>query len=143
MIDFKVQQEKIYNFIVDNYNNYLPAYLQNPIYTKEFLDMDKFKNNFTVFIDFAQITFPQSNYEDDCEEVERLNLTIYLVHRNNTSETLQENNLDSSYAFYKLIKDKPDLIFVQEITIDSIDFYNWAEGNKYLVVSEFTLSMTI
>jgi hypothetical protein len=140
---FREQQEAIIAFIKNNYNNYLPSHLHNPTYTKDFLDFDKFKDNFTVFIDFSQIDFRQSNYNDDCEDTEHLSLTVYLVHRNNQSEILQSNNLDSAYSFYKMIKDKLNLIFVNEITIDSIDFFNWAEGNKYLVVSKIELSLQV
>jgi hypothetical protein len=42
-----------------------------------------------------------------------------------------------------MIKEKHDLVFVKEITIESIDFYNWVEENKFLVVSEIALSLQI
>jgi hypothetical protein len=74
LLSFREQQEKIFEFITDNYNNYLPSHLQNPTYTKEFLDFDKYKNDFTVFIDFSQIDFRQSPFEDDCEDIEHLAL---------------------------------------------------------------------
>jgi hypothetical protein len=143
LLSFREQQEKIIEFITSNYNDYLPSHLINPAYTKEFLDFDRFKNDFTVFVDFAQIDFRQSPFEDDCEDIEHLALKVYLVHRNNQNEILQSNNLDSAYGFYKMIKEKPDLVFVKEITIESIDFYNWVEGNKFLVVSEIALSLQI
>jgi hypothetical protein len=143
MIDFKTQQKKIIEFITDNYKNYLPDNLKDYELTTSFLDFDKFKNNFTLFIDFSQINFKQSNYDDDCEDIEHCSISVYLVHRNNTSEVLQSNNLDSAFAFYKMIKEKLNLIFVKEITIESIDFYNWVEGNKFLVVSEIALSLQI
>jgi hypothetical protein len=142
-VNFKEQQTALINFITDNYKNYLPAHISEPEITTAFLDLDKFKGDFTLFIDFARIDFPQSNYEDDCENIEHLALTIYLVHRNNKSEILQANNLDSSYSLYEMIKDKPRLGIAQNTTIESIDFYNYAEANKFLVVSEFTLSLII
>jgi replicative superfamily II helicase len=142
LLSFREYQEKIFEFITDNYKNYLPSHL-NPTYTKEFLDFDKFKNDFTVFIDFARIDFRQSNYEDDCEDIEHCSMTIYLAHRNDKNEVLQNNNLDSAYAFYEMIKDKPNLIIVKDISIESIDFYNYVEGQKYLVVSEISLSLQI
>jgi hypothetical protein len=142
-LNFKEQQTALINFITDNYKNYLPAHVSEPEITIEFLDFDKFKGDFTLFIDFARIDFPQSNYEDDCEDIENLSLTIYLVHRNNKSEILQANNLDASYSFYEMIKDKPRLGIAQNTTIDSIDFYKNVEGTKYLVCSEFTLSLLI
>lgn len=141
MLSFREQQEKIIEFITNNYNNYLPSHLINPAYTKEFLDFDKFKGNFTVFIDFARIDFRQSSYRDDCGDIEHLALTVYLVHRNNASDILQANNLDSAYGFYKMLRDNPRLAIAENTVIESIDFYNWAEGNKFLVVSEISLSL--
>jgi hypothetical protein len=143
MVSFNEQKEKIIAFIEKNYINYLPDEFKIFELTTEFLDFDKFKSNFTVFIDFSQINFRQSPYEDDCEYIEHLNLTVFLVHRNDQNKNLQSKNLDSAYGFYKMIKDKPDLVFVKEITIESIDFYNWVEGQRYLVVSEIALSLQI
>jgi hypothetical protein len=142
-VNFREQQSLIIQFITDNYKNYLPSSLSEPEITTEFLDFDKFKGDFTLFIDFARIDFPQSNYKDDCEDIEHLALTVYLVHRNNKSEILQANNLDSAYALYTMIKDKPSLGVAENTIIESIDFFNYAEGNKYLVVSEIVLSLDI
>jgi hypothetical protein len=142
-VNFKKQQSLIIQFISDNYKNYLPSQISEPEITTEFLDFDKFKGDFTVFIDFARIDFRQSNYNDDCGDIEHLALTIYLVHRNNKSEILQANNLDSAYALYTMIKNRPGLGVAENTVIESIDFYNYAEGNKYLVVSEITLSLDI
>jgi hypothetical protein len=142
-MNFKEQQEKIITFISDNYKNYLPLTFPESEITTEFLDFDKFKGNFTIFIDFAKIDFRQSNYEDDCGDIEHLSLVIYLVHRNNKSEVLQENNLDSAYAFYKMIKENPGLGIAQNTTIDGIDFYKYVEGTKYLVCTEINLSLDV
>jgi hypothetical protein len=143
LLSFSEQQKKIVEFIEKNYINYLPDNITIFELTLSFLDFDKFKSDFTVFVDFSQIDFRQSSFDDDCEDVEHLNMKVYLVHRNNQNEILQLKNLDSAFAFYRMIKDKPDLVFVNEITIESIDFYNWVEGNKYLVVSEIALSLQI
>jgi hypothetical protein len=140
---FKEQQDTLINFIKDNYKNYLPSHISEPEITTEFLDFDKYKGNFTLFIDFSKIDFRQSNYEDDCEDIEHLSLTIYLVHRNNTSAILQANNLDSAYAIYEMIKDNSTLGVSESTVIESIDFYNYVEGNKFLVVSEIALSLQI
>jgi hypothetical protein len=138
---FRIQQETIINFVKNNYKKYLPAHISEPEITTEFLDFDKFKKDFTLFFDFARIDFRQSTYEDDCEDIEHLELTIYLVHRNNASEALRNNSLDSAYSFYKMIKDEPSLGVAEKTAIESIDFYNYAEGNKFLVVSEISLSL--
>jgi hypothetical protein len=142
-MNFKEQQEIIIQFIKDNYVNYLPDDLKDFELTLSFLDFDRFKKDFTLFMDFAKIDFRQSNYDDDCGDIEHLTLTIYLVHRNDKSEILQDNNLNSAFAFYEMIKKNPRLGVAQNTIIDSIDFYNYAEANKFLVVTEINLSLDI
>jgi hypothetical protein len=140
---FKQQQEILINFIKDNYKDYLPAHIKEPEITTEFLDFDKYKGNFTLFIDFSQINFKENNYEDDCGNIENLSATIYLVHRNNQSAVLNELNLDASFAFYKMIDENPSLGIAQDTTINSIDFYKYVEGQKYLVCTEINLLLDI
>jgi hypothetical protein len=130
-------------FITDNYKNYLPLGISEPTITEEFLDFDKFKGDFTLFVDFTRINFPESPYRDDCEDVENLALTVYLVHRNNTSNVLQANNLDSAYAFYKMVREKYSLGIANSTVIENIDFYKYVEGTKYLAVSEINLQLDI
>jgi hypothetical protein len=142
-MNFREQQEILIRFITDNYKKYLPAHVIEPEITTEFLDFDKFKKDFTLFIDFARIDFRQSNYEDDCEDIEHLALTTYLVHRNNKGEVLQSNNLDSAYSFYEMVRENPGLGVAENTAIESIDFYNYVEGNKFLVVSEINFSLQV
>jgi hypothetical protein len=142
-LNFNEQQEAIINFISNNYKNYLTTGIPEPEITTEFLDFDRFKKDFTLFMDFARIDFRQSNYKDDCGDIEHLSVVIYLVHRNNNASILNKNNLNSAYAFYEMAAKNPSLGIAQNTTIDSIDFYNWAEGNKYLVVTEINLSLDV
>jgi hypothetical protein len=140
---FKEQQDTLIDFIKDNYKNYLPSHIDEPEITQEFLDFDRFKNDFTIFIDFSKIGFPNSNYKDDCGDIENLSVVIYLVHRNNQSAILNELNLDASFAFYKMIQENPSLGIAQETMIESLDFYKYIEGQKYLVCTEINLSLNI
>jgi hypothetical protein len=140
---FKEQQDILIKFIKENYKNFLPSHITEPEITTEFLDFDKYKGNFTLFIDFTKIGFPNSNYDDDCGDMENLSLTIYLVHRNNQSAVLNELNLDSAYSFYSMIKDYPSLGIAQKTAIESIDFYKYTEGNKYLVCTEINLILEV
>jgi hypothetical protein len=142
-MNFREQQEEIINFITTNYPTYLPPIIPAPEITTEFLDFDRFKNDFTLFIDFSRIDFQQSRYDDDCGDIEHLSLVVYLVHRNNKSEILQDKNLESSWAFYTMIKENIGLDVAQDSTIESIDFYNYVEGSKYLVITEMNLSLSI
>jgi hypothetical protein len=142
-MNFKQQQETLIHFIKDTYKHYIPSHINEPEITDEFLDFDKYKSNFTLFIDFTKIGFPNSNYEDDCGSIENLSLTIYLVHRNNTASVLNELNLDASFAFYKMIEENPSLGIAQKTAIEGIDFYKYVEGQKYLVCTEINLSLVI
>jgi hypothetical protein len=142
-MNFKEQLTTLINFISNNYRNYLPSQISEPEITTEFLDFDKFKKDFTLFIDFSNIDFRQSKYNDDCGDIEHLSLVVYLVHRNNQSDILNERNLDSAYAFYTMIRKNIRLGIAQNTTIESIDFYNYVEGNKYLVCTEINLSLDI
>jgi hypothetical protein len=142
-MNFREQQEKIVKFITDNYVNYLPETIKVSEITTDFLDFDRYKGNFTLFIDFARIDFRQNKYDDDCGDIQHLSLVIYLVHRNNKSDILQSNNLDSAFSFYQMIKNNIGLGAAQDTVIESIDFYNYAEGTKYLVVTEINLSLSI
>jgi hypothetical protein len=109
----------------------------------DFLDFDKYKKDFTLFVDFSRIDFRTSSYDDDCGDIERLLVTIYLVRRNDTPSRIQADLLDASWALYQMIRDKPSLGIAQNTSIDSIDFYRYVEGTKYLVCSEFTLSLDV
>jgi hypothetical protein len=130
-MNFKEQQDTIIDYFKSNYKDYIS--MQEPVYTTDFLDFDRFKNDFTFFIDFNQVKFPPSPYKDDCENAEQLALTVYLVFRNNKSEVLKENVLDASWAFYKMTN-KLHIKTVNDFSIESIDFYDYAEGTKFLVI---------
>jgi hypothetical protein len=142
-MNFYDQQNAIINFLTINYKKYLPPSIMEPEITDEFLDFDKFKKDFTLFIDFNRIDFRSSNYDDDCGDIEHLSLVIYLVHRNNTSRILNENNLASAYAFYEMLKENSRLGVADNTTIDSIDFYKYVEASKYLMCTEINLSLDV
>jgi hypothetical protein len=139
-MNFKEQQEAVIQFIADNYTKY---YLEQPEIINDFLDFDRYKKDFSLFIDFSRIDFRNSSYEDDCGDIEHLLITIYLVRRNDTPSKIQADLLDASFALYKMIHENTSLGVAQSTSIDSIDFYRYVEGTKYLVCSEFTLSLDI
>ncbi|MDR0720519.1 MAG: hypothetical protein LBF78_12850 [Treponema sp.] len=140
---FKCQQKALINFLSGNYKKYLSDSFPEPEITDEFLDFDRFKNDFTLFVDFARIDFRQSAYQDDCGDSEHLSLTVFLVRRNSESKTLRDDVLDAAWAFYKMVKENPGLGIAQNTVIDGIDFYNYVEGTKYLVCSEINLSLDV
>jgi hypothetical protein len=142
-MNFREQQNTLINFTADNYKNYLPANIAPPEIVNDVLDFDKFKNDFSLFIDFSRIDFRQSSYDDDCGDIEHLSLTFYLVRRNNTPDVLNADILDAAYSLYQMIKNQNSLGIAQNTTIESIDLFRYVEGNKYLVCAEFTINMEI
>jgi hypothetical protein len=142
-MNFKEQLNTLIAFLANNYKKYVPSPISEPEITTEFLDFDRYKGNFTLFIDYSKIDFRQSAYKDDCGDIEHLSVTVYLVHRNNQPAVLNAYNLDSAYAFYAMLKDKPGLGIAQNTVVDSIDFYKYVEGTKYLVCTEINLSLDV
>jgi hypothetical protein len=142
-MNFKEQQDTLIQFISGNYDAFLPGHIPAPEITTEFLDFDKFKGDFTLFVDFERIDFREGRYADDCGDSEHLAVTVYLVRRNNTHAVLQADILDAAWAFYKLVKNKPGMDIAVNTVIGGINFYNYVEGTRYLVCSEITLEMEI
>jgi hypothetical protein len=140
MMNFRKQQQEIESYFKTNYKKYIS--IPEPTYTTDFLDFDKYKEDFTFFIDFNRVIFPSSQYKDDCEKIEQLALTVYLAFRNDKSEVLKENVLDASWAFYKMINDST-IETINDFSIESIDFYDYVEGKKSLKISEISCLLNI
>ena len=128
-MNLKLEQEKFIQLIDKN------SFKIKPEITMEFLDLDKFKNDFTLFVEFSNLTFG-NKLDDDCQQYGNLTVQCYLVFRNNPSKQLNENLLEATDEFYRLLKDN-------DIKINSLDFYNYATGTKYIVASEFNISLDI
>jgi hypothetical protein len=139
---FLEQQNAIIDFIKTNYVNYLPNSFPIPTVTTDFLDFDKYKGDFTVFLDFSKINF-QSRFGDDCEDSNTTTVSIFLINRNNTSIILNENNSNATYSFYQMIKANPSLGIANSITFGDIEFYKYVEGTQYLVCAEITITVDI
>jgi hypothetical protein len=140
---FREQQEQLVEFLKENYTGYLPAHINDPLFTTEFLDFDKFKGDFTVFVDFSRLDFRQSPFRDDCADVEHLSVNMYLLRRNNTSQILKNDILDAAFSLYRMVRAAPDMGISLNTVIESIDFYDYIEGTKNLVCAEFSLSMEV
>jgi hypothetical protein len=146
MINFRGTQERFIQFLEDNYKNYLPEYLadKNIEYVDDFLDFDQYKNDFTMFIDFSKIDFRNGGYDDDCHKTINMEIEIYIVRRNNKSKILRADTLDAASSFCRMILSENSYMdLALNANINSIDFYNYVEGNKNLVCAEISLSLTV
>jgi hypothetical protein len=140
---FKEQQDALIEYLKSNYKDYLSPNIKEPEIITEPLDFDKFKYDSMLFFDFAQIDFRTSNYDDDCGDIEHLNLTVYLVRRNDKSEILQADMMDMAWAFYKMIREDTTLGIAANTNIESIDFFKYVEATKNICLAEFDLSLQI
>jgi hypothetical protein len=140
-INFLSQQDRIIEYIKSHYEEYIPERCPFPNdYTSEFLDFDKFKNDFTVFFDFGHYTFSLKTNESELQE---FILTVYIVVRNDKPEKLREKVLEYATAFYQMF-DHSEQCFdgaVDYGKINSIMFYDWVEGSKNLKVAEIELQL--
>jgi hypothetical protein len=143
MFNFLEQQNRIEQFIKDNYKNYLEEYnISEPEVTTDFIDLDRFKNSFTLFIDFSKMNFG-SSFDDDCSDAEKLQVSIFLVLRNDTSKNLRDRLLNASSAFYSMIKADNDFGVALSTTVNDLNYFNYVEGTKYIMMGEFSLTLNI
>jgi hypothetical protein len=141
-MDLLLQQETIKEFIENNYEDYLTEYsIELPKITTDVLDFDKQKNSFTVFLDFNKINIEDS---DDCGDMERLNITIFLVVRNDTIDNLRKKLLNATSAFIGMRKSDSSFGTAMRSKINNIDFYNFAAtGTQYINIASFDIDLFI
>jgi len=142
MIDFKTKQNNIIDFITNNYSNYLSEYnIKIPFITNEFIDFDRFKNDFICFVEFDSTTYPFT-YNDDCSITENNIINIYLAHRNNTPDNLNNLMLNSTSAFFKMFRGKGISNSINQ-KINRIDFFKYIEGTTNICCSKIVLELSI
>ena len=142
-MNFRNKFNIIKNFIEENYPKYLEAFnIKSPMVTDEFLDFDKFKQNFMLFIEFQNVNFRADDYEDDCVKIARISCDIFLVFRNATVEALRNNMLDATSALYELFRCEK-INIAHGINIDSTEFFNYIEGRNSLVASKTPIEFDI
>jgi hypothetical protein len=141
-MDLLLQQETIKEFIENNYSDYLTEYsIELPKITTEVLDFDKFKSSFTLFLDFNKINIEDS---DDCGDIEKLNITIFLVVRNDTIDNLRKKLLNATSAFIDMRKSDNSFGTAMRSKVNNIDFYNFAaDGTKYINIAAFDITLDI
>jgi hypothetical protein len=140
-INFLSQQNRVIQYIKERYEAYIPeGYAPPNNYTCDFLDLDNYKNSFTIFFDFSYYTFSLKTNESELQE---FILTVYLIARNDKPKKLREKILEYTTAFYQMF-DYSEQCFdgaVDYGAITSIDFYDIVEGSKNLKAAEITLTL--
>jgi len=142
-MNFREQQTEITDYLEKNFEKYLQEFnLKNPEFVNDFLDFDKYKQSFICFIDFDQIDFPFSRFNDSCSETQRLEVAFYLVHRNDAPANLQTKMLDATSAFCEMIWQFSARKFLSA-RINKINFFKYVEGSNNIMSSKFTVEFEI
>ena len=141
MIEFE-HQKKIVDFVEANYASFLPPGLDAPtLYVDDFMDLDKFKGKVTVFFSFPDYTF--TNLTNESEE-SKIDMSILIVVRNDTSENLKSKMLQYTTAMYKMFDESRRSFggLVDFGNVESINFYQACEGNTSVKVAELAFKLT-
>jgi hypothetical protein len=141
-IDFLTQQDKILNFIKNEYKNYMIDHLPEPnAYIGEaLLDFDKYRDDFTLFTDFGTYEFSYLSNESTDQDI---TLNVYLVVRNDTDDKLRRKLLRYTTSFFKFF-DATGSNFggaVDYGIITDLTFYPYAEGQRNIKVSQVTITL--
>jgi hypothetical protein len=147
MIDFKKQKDSIVNYITLNYPTIINDYnteailiINEPTITTEYLDFDRFKKDFCLFVELDTLNFNTTKFDDDCEKAEIAIYNFYLVLRGDTVSNLDEKLMNASSLFYELMKEV-DIESVKQSTIRSVDFFKYIEGSNNIVASKFIVEI--
>jgi len=134
-------QKSILDYIGQNCEKHLQEFgMGKPQVSAEFMDLDKFKNDFTCFLDFNKITFAENGkFNDDCTAAGQINFSIFLVFRNAAADRLRENMLNGASAFYGLMSGAALAPEIQETAVKSIRNYSIVEGTRFVVISEMEI----
>ncbi len=141
-MDFFELEENISSYIEKEFSEYLKEKeLSKPLFVKDNIDLDKYKSNLTVFFDFASF-----NFENLSNESQSANLTLdlYFVRRNGTPEKLRKELLTYISKFYAwFYKDRTLGGLVDFGTIEELNNYDAASGDKGIKISQITIKMQL
>ena len=142
MIDFKKKLDSIKDFMEKTYPKYLETFkLEAPFITTEFLDFDKIKAPFCLFLEFDRITFA-SPYADDCQGIANISCDVFLVFRNDTIANLDEKLLNASSAFHELFRCER-IPIADGITVNETNFFRYVEGRNTIMASKFSMEFCV
>jgi|GEM_PF-1812305 len=142
------QIEQIIGFLNSHYPGYLDRYgIKPPFITTEFIDFDRFQNDFVLFAEIDTVNFNPSPYADDCGGIQRMLMDIFLVFRNDTVKNLDIKLMDASTAMYELLNDerlaRARLSIADNLTVRGMDFFKYVEGSPNLVASKIGIELEI
>ena len=141
-MDFFELEENISNHIKKEFSEYLEAkQLSKPIFVNDNIDLDKYKSNLTVFFDFASFKFDNLSNES---QLAKITLDLYFVRRNGTVEKLKKELCNYISKFYAWFYDDRTLGGIVDFgTIEEINNYDAASGDKGIKISQITITLEL
>lgn len=141
-MDFFELEENISGYIETEFSEYLKEKeLSKPVFVKDNIDLDKYKSNLTVFFDFTSFNFENLSNESQSAS---LTLDLYFVRRNGTQEKLRKELLtyiSKFYAWFYMDRTLGDLVDFG--TIEELNNYDAASGDKGIKISQITIKMQL
>jgi hypothetical protein len=135
-MDYNERENQIVEYIKESFNNFTEKSIDH--YINEYLDFDAYTFNNSVFFQFDGYEYQQLTNES---KLETLNMTIYIVVRNNTEKKLHESLRDFTSAFYNMFEASGYNFkgIVDQGMISSINFYDAVEANKCIKLCKIDL----
>jgi hypothetical protein len=98
---------------------------KKPIVMAEPLDTDKYKNNFYLFIEWGDISYP-SRYTDDCGYWYKREVGLTLVLRGAPTERMRKQVEAAAYDLVRCLRELPKAGYPNEIA--RVEFYFYMTG---------------
>lgn len=142
MIDFLKQQNEIKNYIATNLPIVLAeAELNNfDAYIDDYIDLDLYQKQKQLFYSFGSYNYENLSNESNSEN---LQFSVYLIFQDNLGSISKELMLKYAAAFYEMFSRSGNNFngIGDYGKIDTVDFYNAAEGNQDIKAAEITISL--
>lgn len=141
-MDFYSLQKKIESHIEEKFNAYLEEEeLEKPSYVSDYLDLDKYKANFSVFFDFDSYRFENLSNESMSAS---LTLDLYFVVRNGVSQALKQKLMEYVSKFYSFFYSDRTLGGIVDYgTITELNNYDAVQGDKGIKITQITMSLEL
>lgn len=141
-MDFYELQQKIENYIKEKFSAFLEnENLSKPSFVSDYLDLDKYKSNFTIFFDFNSYNFENLSNES---MTANLTLDLFFVARNGTSDTLKKNLMNYVSKFYSFFYSERSFCGIVDFgTITEINNYDAVFGDKGIKITQITMNLEL
>lgn len=141
-MDFYELQQKIENYIKEKFSAFLEnENLSKPSFVSDYLDLDKYKSNFTIFFDFNSYNFENLSNES---MTANLTLDLFFVARNGTSDTLKKNLMNYVSKFYSFFYSERSFCGIVDFgTITEINNYDAVSCDKGIKITQITMNLEL